>query len=39
MDTDSFKVYIKTTDICVDIAKGVEKIFDTSNYELKRPLT
>ena len=25
MDTDSFIVYIKATDICVDITKGVEK--------------
>ena len=29
MGTDSFTVYIKTTDVCVDIEKGVKKIFDT----------
>ena len=38
MDTDSFTVYIKTGDIYVDIAKDVEARFDTSNYELDRPL-
>ena len=32
MDTNSFKVYIKTEDIYVDIAKDVETRFDTSNY-------
>ena len=38
MDKDSFVVYIKTEDICADIALGVEARFDTSNYELDRPL-
>ena len=38
MDTDSFIVYIKTEDISVDIVKGVETKFDTSNYELDGPL-
>ena len=38
MDTDSFIMYIKTEDIYVDIAKDVETKFDTSNYELERPL-
>ena len=38
MDTDSFIMYIKTEDIYVDIAKDVETRFDTSNYELERPL-
>ena len=38
MDTDSFIVYIKTVDIYSDIIKGVETKFDTSNYELDRPL-
>ena len=38
MDTDSFIVYIKTDDICKDIAEDVENRFDTSNYELDRPL-
>ena len=32
------KLYIKTEDIYVDIAKDDEKRFDTSDYELKRPL-
>ena len=31
-------VYIKTKDIYVDIAKLVETRFDTSNYELEKPL-
>ena len=35
MDTDSFIMHIKTE----DIANDVEKIFDTSNYEINRPLT
>ena len=38
MDTDSFIVYIKTDDIYKDIAEDVEIRFDTSNYELDRPL-
>ena len=38
MDTDSFLVYIKSKDIYSDIAKDVETKFDTSNYELDRPL-
>ena len=38
MDTDSFTVYIKTDDICKDIAEDVETRFDTSNYELDRLL-
>ena len=38
MDADSFIVYIKTDDIYRDIAKDVETRFDTSNYELERPL-
>ena len=36
--TDSFIVYIKTDDIYKDIAEDVETRFDTSNYELDRPL-
>ena len=39
MDTDSFIAYIKTNDIYKDIAKDVETRFDTSNYELERPLS
>ena len=38
MDTDSFTMYIKTEDSYKDIANNVEKIFDTSNYEVNRPL-
>ena len=38
MNTDSFIVFIKTEDIYSDIAKTVEKRFDTSNYEFYRPL-
>ena len=37
IDTDSFILYIKT-DIYKDIAEDVETRFDTSNYELDRPL-
>ena len=37
-DTHSNIVYIKTEDIDVDIAKYVKTRFDTSNYELDRPL-
>ena len=33
MDTDSFIVHVKTIDIYEDIAKDVEKGFDTSDYE------
>ena len=29
----------KTDDIYKDIAEGIETRFDTSNYELDRPLT
>ena len=38
MDTDSFIIYIKTEDFYKDIADDVEKRFDTSNYEVDRPL-
>ena len=38
MDTDSFIINIKTEDFYKDIAKDVEKRFDTSNYEVNRPL-
>ena len=39
MDTDSFIMNIKTEDFYRDIANGVEKRFDTSNYEVDRPLS
>ena len=35
---NSFIVYIKTDDIYKDIAEDVETRFDTSNYELDKPL-
>ena len=38
MDTDSFIMHIKTEDFHKDIADDVEKTFDTSNYEVNRPL-
>ena len=38
MDTGSFIVYIKTDDIYKDLAKDVGTRFDTTNYELGRPL-
>ena len=38
MDTDSFIMDIKTEDFYKDIANDVEKRFDTSNYEVNRPL-
>ena len=38
MDTDSFIRNIKAEDFYKDIANDVEKRFDTSNYEVNRPL-
>ena len=38
LDTDSFVMNIKTNDFYKDIANDVEKRFDTSNYEVNRPL-
>ena len=38
MDTDSFIMNIKTKEFYKDIANDVEKRFDTSNYEVNRPL-
>ena len=38
MDTDSFIVYIKTDNIYKDIAEDVKTRFDTSTYELDKPL-
>ena len=38
MHTESFIAYIKTDDIYKDTAEDVETTFDTSNYELDRPL-
>ena len=39
MDTDSFIMNIKTNDFYKDISNGVENRFDTSNYEVNRPLS
>ena len=38
VDTDSFIMNIKTNDFYEDIANDVENRFDTSNYEVNRPL-
>ena len=38
MDTDSFIMNIKTNGFYEDIANDVENRFDTSNYEVNRPL-
>ena len=38
MDTDSFIMSIKTNYFYKDISIDVDKRFDTSNYELNRPL-
>ena len=38
MDTDRFIMHIKAEDFYEDIADDVEKPFDTSNYEVDRPL-
>ena len=38
MDTDSFVVYTNTDNVYKDIAKDVEARFDSSNYELDKPL-
>ena len=38
MDTDSFIMHIKTKDFYEDTANDVEKRFDTSNYEVNRPV-
>ena len=38
MDMDSFIMHIKTEDFYKDIAKDVEKKYDTSNYTVERPL-
>ena len=39
MDTDSFIMNIKTEDFYKDISNDVEKRFDTSNFEVDRPLS
>ena len=37
IDTDSFIIYIKTENLFEDISNDVERWFDTSNYNDKRP--
>ena len=38
IDTESFIVCIKTDDIYIDVAEDVETRFDTSAYELEKPI-
>ena len=38
MDTDSFVMHIKTNDFYKDISDDFDNRFDTSNYEVNRPL-
>ena len=38
MGTDSFIIYVKAEDIYKDIPEDVESRFNTSNYEVNRPL-
>ena len=38
MDTGSFIMHIKTEDFYKDIADDIKKRFDTSDYEVDRPL-
>ena len=37
-DTGSFTLHLKTDDVYKDISEDVEKRFDTSNFEIDRPL-
>ena len=39
MDTDIFSIHIKAEGFYKDIADDVEKRYDTSNYEVDRPLS
>ena len=38
MDTDSFVMNVKTNDLYRDVTNDMESRFDTSNYEVNRPL-
>ena len=38
LDTDSFIIHVEREDIYKDIAEDVQKIFDTLNYEIDKPL-
>ena len=39
MDTDIFNIYIKAENMYKDILEDVETKFDTSNYNVNRPLS
>lgn len=39
VDTDNLMVHVKLEDVYADLAKDLQKRFDTSNYEIIRPLT
>ena len=39
IDTDSFIMHIKIEDFYKDIADDVERMYDTSNYTVERPLS
>ena len=39
MDKDSFIAIVKTEDVYNNITKNIETRFDTSNYELDKPLS
>ena len=38
-DMDSFIAHIKSKEVCADLAGDVKARFDTSNYEVERPLS
>ena len=38
MDTEKFIIHVKTEDVYEDIPNDAGKRFDTSNYEVNRPL-
>ena len=38
MDTDHFTIHVKLEDCKADLTEDVETRFDTSNYEMERPL-
>ena len=38
MVTDSFIIHIETEDFYIDVADDVKNRYDTSNYEVDRPL-
>ena len=39
MDTDIFNIYIKAENMYKDILEDAETKFDTSNYNVNRPLS